>query len=96
MRFDAYPPSETVVIEGELGTEMFFISKGKLKVLVKETQIGTLQEGDFFGEVAMYHNKGRRTATVIATTYCEVRTHDKYVGCEAGYTGGWNLSFFGS
>ena len=72
MKFDAYPPSETVVIEGELGTEMFFISKGKMRVIVNGTQIGTREEGEFFGEVSMYHNKGRRTATVLAMTYCEV------------------------
>lgn len=74
MRFDAYPPGETVVMEGEIGSNMFFISKGQLHVSVKSIEVARLGEGEFFGEVAMYHNDGRRTATVGTITYCEV--HD--------------------
>lgn len=73
MRFDAYPPGETVVMEGEIGSNMFFISKGQLHVSVKSMEVARLGEGEFFGEVAMYHNNGRRTATVGTITYCEVR-----------------------
>ncbi|GMH37815.1 hypothetical protein BSKO_05688 [Bryopsis sp. KO-2023] len=74
MRFDAYPPGETVVMEGEIGSTMFFISKGQLRVVVKDVEVARLCEGEFFGEVAMYHNKGRRTATVGTITYCENMT----------------------
>lgn len=39
---------------------------------MKGCVVATLKSGNFFGEVALYHNKGRRTATVETLTYCEV------------------------
>lgn len=39
---------------------------------MKGTVVATLKSGSFFGEVALYHNKGRRIATVDTLTYCEV------------------------
>ncbi|GMH45263.1 hypothetical protein BSKO_13220 [Bryopsis sp. KO-2023] len=72
MKYTPYPPGETVVMEGEVGTRMYFINKGLLQVSVHGCTVATLKSGNFFGEVALYHNKGRRTATVETLTYCEI------------------------
>lgn len=72
MKYDSYPPGEAVVMEGEIGSNMFFVSKGQLHVCVQQVEVARLGEGELFGEVAMYHNKGRRTATVSTITHCEV------------------------
>lgn len=59
-------------MEGEIGHTMFFVSKGQLHVCVHQVEVARLGEGEFFGEVALYYNDGRRTATVSTITHCEV------------------------
>lgn len=34
MKYTPYPPSETVIMEGEVGTRMYFINKGMLQVRI--------------------------------------------------------------
>jgi CRP/FNR family transcriptional regulator, cyclic AMP receptor protein len=70
-----YTPGETVFIQGELGIGMYIILNGKVDVFARgtsgadDTQLVTqLFEGDFFGELSLVENQGRRTATAIAAT----------------------------
>lgn len=39
---------------------------------IKGRQVALLGDGEFFGEVSLYHNRGRRTATVLTGTYCQI------------------------
>ena len=73
LRFATFPPAEPIVYEGERGSSMFFVNRGRLEIKKKFMGVlRTVTEGEYFGEVALYHNRGRRTATVITVSYCEL------------------------
>lgn len=70
-----YTPGETVFVQGELGIGMYIVLHGKIDIFAR-TQgggdeshlVAQLFEGDFFGELSLVENQGRRTATAIAST----------------------------
>lgn len=65
-------PGETVFKFGDNARNMYFISKGTLDVLNEADQmIGSLHDGEFFGEMALLA-KRRRMGTVRATDYCDL------------------------
>eukprot|EP01028_Stygiella_incarcerata_P006275 TRINITY_DN256_c0_g3_i1.p1 TRINITY_DN256_c0_g3~~TRINITY_DN256_c0_g3_i1.p1 ORF type:complete len:504 (+),score=123.45 TRINITY_DN256_c0_g3_i1:147-1658(+) len=66
-------PNSYIVKKGETGKEMFFISRGSVEVVSEDgnTIFATLQEGKFFGEIALVLS-GKRTASVRAATYCDL------------------------
>ena len=64
-------PGETLMKQGELGHDMFFIVSGELETILDDKKINTLREGDFFGEMALFLNSAR-TATVRCNTYCNL------------------------
>jgi glucose-6-phosphate 1-dehydrogenase len=68
----AAAPGENIVRKGEVGQEMYFISRGSVDVLDGDDKvIKKLGEGDFFGELALLSNQPR-SATVRATTPCDM------------------------
>jgi glucose-6-phosphate 1-dehydrogenase len=63
---------DVVVREGEHGDKMYVICRGRVEVLDRSgKQLGTLGEGEFFGELAMLFSQPR-TATVRALTPCDL------------------------
>jgi CRP-like cAMP-binding protein len=54
--------------EGASGYLFFVILEGTAGATVDDRQVGTLGSGDFFGEVAMLGETGRRMAVVVATS----------------------------
>src|SRR5262245_53926584 len=62
-----YPAGQTVVAEGSRGTGFFVIESGTAVVSVHGEEVGTLRDGDYFGEIAILDD-GPRTATVEALT----------------------------
>lgn len=67
---------ETVFRQGEVGVGMYLIMKGRVEIFVsdslapseeyKEIFITHLTVGDFFGELSLVEEKGRRTASAAA------------------------------
>ncbi len=78
MRPLVFLPGDYVYKAGEMGRDMYFISRGTLEALSRDgsTIYTTLTAGDFFGEIALVLNQ-RRTASVRALSYCDLYRLDK-------------------
>lgn len=65
-----FAPGELVIRAGDPGSSMFVIKRGLVEVQVddegKSRTVATLQEGDFFGEMALLTGE-RRAASIVAT-----------------------------
>jgi voltage-gated potassium channel len=74
---DVYVPGEDVFRQGHPGERMYFVISGRLRVIRDEhSELGTLRDGDFFGEVALFTNQPRN-ATVRAEGYCDLYALDR-------------------
>jgi len=69
MKTAYFNKGDVILNEGTEGEEIYFIQKGKVKVLKTingdEFELATLGEGTFFGEMSMFLGQ-KRTATVQA------------------------------
>lgn len=75
-----YRPGEVVFKQGEVGVGMYIIARGHVDISVEDRDpekdgkrsifVTRLERGDFFGEIALVEDNGRRTAT--ASAYDEV------------------------
>ena len=66
-------PMDLVFREGDVGKEMYFLVKGLMQVVVNvgtehEEKYGMIQEGDYFGEKAIFELV-RRTASIRALDF---------------------------
>ena len=75
-----YKDGEIIVNEGDKGDCMYVIQKGKVEILRtennKDIRLAVLEEGDFFGEMAIFE-KEERSATVKALGDVRALTIDK-------------------
>jgi CRP-like cAMP-binding protein len=73
-----FTPGDYIVTAGELGFDMFFISKGSVDVVSADgsTVYATLSDGHFFGEIALLLSMPR-TASIVANGYCDLYSLDK-------------------
>jgi voltage-gated potassium channel len=71
-------PDDYIFKRGDVGNCMYFISNGSVKILSEDesTIIAELQDGDYFGEIALIH-KVARTRSVVSMDYCNVYSLDK-------------------
>ncbi|MFL5980577.1 MAG: MFS transporter [Gaiellaceae bacterium] len=77
---------ETVVAQGEPGDRFYVVAAGVLGVAVDGKQVGTLREGDSFGEIALLRDVPR-TASVraAADTRLLALDRDDFVTAVTGY-----------
>ena len=73
MKPAVFLPNDYIIRTGDVGEEMYFISRGSVDVFSADesTKFATLQEGSFFGEIALL-KKSPRTATIKAAEYCDL------------------------
>ncbi|MGK2855676.1 MAG: glucose-6-phosphate dehydrogenase [Thermoanaerobaculia bacterium] len=65
-------PGETIIQVGEIAKEMYLICRGEAQVVDRAGKVlQTLRDGDFFGEIGLLMCSSR-TATVKATTQCDL------------------------
>ena len=64
-----YGEEEVILREGDTSKEMYIIHEGEVRVTKmiagKETVLGTMGRGDFFGEMSLLESEAR-TATIVA------------------------------
>jgi Cyclic nucleotide-binding domain/FHA domain len=76
----SYKAGDTVFEEGQAGAEMFIIQEGEVEILKDSEgnshQLALLEEGDFFGEMAILESLPR-TATARAVTDCALVRIDR-------------------
>ncbi len=72
-----YRAKETIFRQGQTGFGMYIIESGTVHISVKsdpqnndqeETMLTTLESGDFFGELALVEENGKRSASAVAGT----------------------------
>jgi small-conductance mechanosensitive channel len=70
-----YAAGETVIRTGDAGASMFVLHRGRVRVQINDNgtprTVATLNEGDFFGEMALLTGEPR-TANVVAAEETEV------------------------
>jgi ATP-binding cassette subfamily B protein len=80
LRAAEYRPGDLVVQQGEEGDRLYVVGEGQLEVLVWDgrdwQRVNVLQEGDYFGEMALLTGQPRM-ATVRALTPCELLSMDR-------------------
>ena len=74
---------EYVMVQGSVGTSMFFINRGIVQITrvevkargqLLEMPVSQLQDGAHFGEMALMGDKySRRTASALALTHCDMQ-----------------------
>jgi len=68
-----FTPHDYIVRAGEIGRDMYFISKGSVAVLSSDETVtyATLTAGQFFGEISLLLSMPR-TATIRALEFCDL------------------------
>lgn len=75
MHMHVFMPDDWICRKGELGNELYFVSKGEVKVYESEDPeniVAILTAGACFGEIALLKPGGRRGTSVRAATICEL------------------------
>src|SRR6186997_2524321 len=67
-----------LVSEGRFGYEFFVIENGTAEVTRGGEHVADLGPGDFFGEMGILSEEGRRLATVVAKTDMKLLTLKEY------------------
>ena len=73
LRTRPFLPEDKIIKQGDIGTWMYFLSRGEWSVFVTDENkisknIKTLEPGDYFGEVSAI-KRCKRTASVISKNY---------------------------
>jgi CRP-like cAMP-binding protein len=78
-RTQIFLPQDYIILEGEVGTEMYFLTEGLAEVIIKreDKRISiVLKKGSYFGEIALITNS-LRTSDVRAMDFCVVEIFNK-------------------
>ena len=71
-----FEPGDIIIAQGDPGNSLFILTTGTVKAFINKKYMRDLEEGSFFGEVAILTGQPR-TATITAKTYCELLELDR-------------------
>jgi tRNA A-37 threonylcarbamoyl transferase component Bud32 len=66
--FRRLPPEEVIVREGETCESFYLIAEGEARVTAGGKALSVLGDGDCFGEIPYFEDRGRRTSSVQSIT----------------------------
>lgn len=68
---EVFSPQDNIIMSGEMGTELFFLVSGSVTVRnpTDDTVLRTLDEGSFFGEVALFFPEHGHSVNVKASSF---------------------------
>jgi CRP-like cAMP-binding protein len=69
--YEIFSPGDTIIRQGDLADFVFNLTEGKAEVVVDGVTVGSIEEGEIFGAMAVLTNS-TRSATVLAKTRCSV------------------------
>lgn len=75
---EKFSTDATVVKQGDKGHKFYIVKTGAAKVIANDIEVGQLNTGDFFGEMALLEDEARK-ATVVATSEMECFALDREV-----------------
>ncbi|KAM3132197.1 hypothetical protein pb186bvf_015657 [Paramecium bursaria] len=67
---------EYIFKQGDQASSYFVIERGQVQIIINDKNIKTLQEGDYFGEIALLYN-ATRSASVKTITECSFWSLDR-------------------
>lgn len=73
VKMEYFPADHVIFNEGDAGDLMYVIKRGKVQVIRGQAEIAQLEDGGFFGEMALVSDEPRN-ATVKTLTDLEVMT----------------------
>jgi cGMP-dependent protein kinase len=74
--FETFPENTTIVKEGDRGRKFYILKEGIAKVVINGEEVGKLETGQYFGEMALLDDEVRK-ATVISVSNCECFVLDR-------------------
>lgn len=69
--YEIYSPGDTIIRQGDIADFVFNLTEGTAEVAVDGVTVGSIEEGEIFGAMAVLTN-ATRSATVSAKTRCSV------------------------
>ena len=66
MTYKKIKEGEMLIKKGDLANEMYLLMSGSCIVTVGGKEVGKLNKYDVFGEAALFHSNGVRSASVVA------------------------------
>ncbi len=66
----SYPANYSIFKQGEEGQSLYIVVSGRVKVHIGATQLAIVEQGKFFGEMAVFDTEPR-SATVTTLEPCE-------------------------
>lgn len=72
----AVAEGETIFSAGDTGKHMYYIRAGEVSIVVNGQEVGTLNAGEIFGEMALI-DSSVRFADAIAKTDCQIVAIDE-------------------
>ncbi len=71
MHIRNYQQDEVVFREGDQGAGSILVLEGQVRIMAQKTPISILEQGDFFGEIALAEND-KRTADAVCNKPCRL------------------------
>jgi len=74
----SYPTNYSIFKQGEEGRSLYIVVSGKVKVHIGETTLAQVEQGKYFGEMAVFDTQPRSaTATTLESCECLELTQEQ-------------------